>query len=105
MDTEKDISESVFDLLDGVPMDVIQAFANTLRHYNGELRRYSRDIEWRLGRIADEYCTTDLEDGIAIAQDSAAIAAALSRIEKNIERLERTIAALQRKEAGEGAQP
>ena len=75
------------------------AYLNTLRAVYDSIAPKVRDIDWHLGRIADEYCTTDLEDGIAIQRSAHDLLEILRRIERNLEGLEKSVRELGEREA------
>lgn len=81
-------------ILEGTPHKVALAYLNTLRHLYYAIAPKVRNIDWHLGRIADEYCTTDLEDGIAISREVTGLVNAVDKMAERIDSLEKAVARL-----------
>lgn len=85
-------------ILEGTPYKTALAYLNTLRRIHSEISLMVRDIDYHLGRIADEYITSDVADGIAIARDVNALLRIMDNIQDNIDALGKTVDSMENKE-------
>lgn len=93
------MSEKIIgDILEGTPYKTALAYLNTLRRIHSEIAPMLRDIDFHLGRIADEYITSDVADGIAIARDVNALLRIMENMSENIDALEKEVNNLDGKE-------
>ena len=89
----------VFNVLDGTTHKAALAYLNTLRKIYDSIQKPIYDTSWRLSRIADEYCNTDFEDGVAISQNLQKLVEVLRGFSKGIDSLDNAVSALGKKEA------
>ena len=89
----------VSNILEGTTHKAALAYLNTVRKIHDVISPKVRDIDWRLGRIADEYRNTDFEDGVAITRDVHELISTLCAIKRNIGTLDQAVTALAEKEA------
>lgn len=85
-------------ILEGTPYKTALAYLNTLRKIHGDIAPKVLDIDFHLGRIADEYSTSDVADGIAIARNVNALQCIMDNLHKNIDALEKEVDNLNDKE-------
>ena len=86
-------------VLEGTTHKAALAYLNTLRQVYEEISPKVCDINWHLGRIADEYCNTSIEDSISIQRDTYDLLKILRTVEQNLESLEKAVNELAKNEA------
>ena len=94
----------VSDVLEGTTHKAALAYLNTMRKIHDAIAPKVREIDWRLGRIADEYCNTDIADSIAIARNVGELMKTICALQRSINNLDQSVAALAKKEATEGGE-
>ena len=85
-------------ILEGTTSKAALAYLNTLRRIHSDIAPKVMDVDFHLGRIADEYSTSDVADGIAIARNVNALLRIMDNIHENIEALEKEVNNLKEKE-------
>lgn len=85
-------------ILEGTPHKVALAYLNTLRKIHSDIAPKVLDIDFHLGRIADEYSTSDVADGIAIARNVNAIRCIIDNLRGNIDALSKAVESMKNRE-------
>ena len=94
-DTEQ--NDVIVDVLDGTTIEAAHAYLNTIRKIYDLISVRIKDIDWRLGRVSDEYCSTNFEDGVAIANDVNELIKSIVMIQLGIDKLTKSVIQLEEK--------